>query len=117
MCPGSKGGQQHPGLYDQEHGRRTREGVLWNTPSRFHIPSPGMVLAGRSGFSTPAKVLLRRAALNHFQTLSNMGATLAYPLSQETSAIPVTFQKGYSKDILIYPCNFITTVRPVIWCI
>ena len=51
VCPGSKGGQQHPGLYDQEHNRRTREGMLWNIPSRFQIPNSGMLLASRSGLS------------------------------------------------------------------
>ena len=51
MCPGSKAGQQHPGLYEQEHSRRTREGMLWNTPSRFQSPSTGMTLESRSGFS------------------------------------------------------------------
>ena len=60
-CPGSKGGQQGPGLYDQEHGQEM-EGrdppSTWNlldhiqnTVSSFRNPSAGKVLASWSGFS------------------------------------------------------------------
>ena len=54
-CPGSKGGQQGPGLYDQEHGQEMegRELVnhIQNTVSSFRSPSAGKVLASWSGFS------------------------------------------------------------------
>ena len=36
---------------DQDYGRRTWKGMLWNAPSRFQIPNSATLLASRSGFS------------------------------------------------------------------
>jgi len=49
-----------------------------------------------------------------FWLLSEMAATLARPHSQKTSTHPMTFQKEYSKEIWIFPCNFFTTILTVI---
>ena len=49
----------------------------------------------------------------HSWPLAQRSARPIFHFSQETSADPMTFQKGYSKETSIFPCNLITTSLPL----